>query len=132
MKPRIVMAVCLALLVVGATAPGATAHKAKYKAVLEISAYLTEGAFIGVVGGFDEPKCDRKRKVTVWGENPGAMDGPVGTVKTDRKGDWRLDFATDGGTFYATMPAKTLKSSAEHKHVCKADQSPKFTFPLRR
>ena len=88
--------------------------------------------FLGVVGSFDDKKCRRKRKVTVWKENPGAMDAPIGATKTNRKGEWTLVLGSNRahpGEFFATAKKKTLKRSDDHKHVCKYDRSPRFAIP---
>ena len=83
------VAISVGILVFGGGT--AAAHKAKYKSVVEIDAYEFRGAFAGAVGSFDSNRCDSKRKVSLWRENPGAMDGPFGTTRTNAKGEWRIE-----------------------------------------
>jgi hypothetical protein len=134
MRRRIAIVAALVPLVAAALAVESAAHDVKYETIAEIQGVTTAPPFtiLGVVGSFDENQCTKKRKVTVWKENPGGvMDAPLGTTKSDGKGEWTLVLGSPAGAgdFFATVKKKTLKRSSEHKHVCKADRSPIFGVP---
>jgi hypothetical protein len=106
----------------------AAAHKTKLESIAEIDTYLfgPPGRFAGVVGSFDSKLCSRKRLVTVWKSNPGVMDGPVGTAKTNKGGRWSLETTAQPGTYYATVKKRVIRRSAKHRHVCVFDRSENF------
>jgi hypothetical protein len=110
---------------------GAVAHKAKYESIVEISAYLDSGAFLGSVGSFDNKRCSLNRVVTVWRRNPGAMNGPFGTARSGRGGQWRLTVSAPPGTYFATVKRRLLRHSHRHRHrhICRAARSSRFTMP---
>jgi hypothetical protein len=120
--------------VTGAIATGAMAgsldvsqaHQVTFKSIVEIDGYETAGALLGSVGSFDNPKCSRARLVTVWKRNPGAMDGPFGTTKTNRGGRWRLEVSAPPGNYYATVRKKAILRKGGHRHVCSSDRSSNF------
>jgi len=122
-----VMAV-VATVVLAAAPERASAHKAKLESIVEIDTYIIgpPGRFGGVVGSFDSKLCSRKRLVTVWKRNPGVMDGPVGTARTNKGGRWSLEATAAPGTYYATVKKRVIRSSAEHRHLCVFDRSENF------
>lgn len=61
----------------------ATPHTAKYDSRVRITGYIDNQSFLGRVGS-ERKACKRKRLVTVWKRNPGAMDGPPRRRADDR------------------------------------------------
>lgn len=120
----VALAICAGISILGAGVAGA--HKVKYKSIVEIDGYEFRGAFLGGVGSFDNKRCSRGRKVSVWKLNPGAMDGPFGTAKTNRKGAWRLEVQALPGTYYAVVKPKAIGRSKGHRHLCRGDESSRF------
>lgn len=103
----------------------ATAHVARWDSRVKITAYAENTSFLGKVRS-ERRACKRNRKVSVWKVNPGAMDGPVGTARTNRRGIWAVSApGAESGRYYAKVKRRVRKS-AGHKHVCKADRSPNF------
>ena len=130
MRRRYFAVAVLAIVALAASPGAAGAHKAKYKSIVEIDAYLFSGAFEGTVGSFANKKCSAKRVVAVWKRNPGAMDGPMGTARSGKGGAWRLNVTAPSGSYYATVKPRRLgKKTRKHKHVCKADRSSNFVVP---
>jgi hypothetical protein len=123
----------IALAVIAAAIAGplstAQAHNVTFKSIVEIDGYQTIGAFIGAIGSFDNSKCSRARVVTVWKRNPGAMDGPFGTAKTNRAGRWRLEVTAPAANYYATVKKKAIRRKRGHRHVCSYDRSSNFRVP---
>ena len=122
----VIASVLLASLLVGT----ATAHVKRFDSTVRITDYADNASFLGAVSS-ERKACKRKRRVTVWKRNPGAMDGPVGTARTNRRGIWAV-FApnADSAVYYATVKRRVLRKSAKHRHVCKPARSP--SFKLRR
>jgi hypothetical protein len=82
-----------------------------------------------------KPKCEKGREVTVIRNDgpfepvPDEGDGdPVGTVKTDRTGDWEFVIQTNGGDtpnfVTATVARKSVTTKSGKKLTCKADKAP--------
>jgi hypothetical protein len=65
--------------------------------------------------------CVRKRKVQFWFDNDGTPDDLITTVTANRQGHWRFQFV--GEAYYARV-LRVVKTPGDHRHVCKADQSP--------
>ncbi|HSI79196.1 MAG TPA: hypothetical protein VK919_00965 [Solirubrobacterales bacterium] len=103
----------------------ATPHTAKYDSRVRITGYIDNQSFLGRVGS-ERKACKRKRLVTVWKRNPGAMDGPVGTARSNRKGIWAISApSAPSGRYYATVKRRVI-GGAGHRHVCKRDRSKRF------
>ena len=127
------------LLVIAATAIGvlggppstAQAHTVTFKSIVVIDGHYqtTGGPLTGAVYSFDTCKCRGARLVTVWKRNPGAMDAPLGTAKTNRAGRWRLDVTAPAGIYYATVKKKAILRKGGHRHVCSSDRSSNFSVP---
>jgi hypothetical protein len=118
----VIVSVVLASMMVAT----ATGHTVRLDSKVRITQYVDNTSFLGKVGS-ERKACKRKRKVTVWKRNPGAMDGPVGSARTNRKGIWAV-FApgAESGVYYATVKRRVLRKSAKHRHVCKGDRSSSF------
>jgi hypothetical protein len=128
---RILAATLMASLLLASAIVGtASAHVARFESKVKITDFADNASFLGRVSS-ERKACRRKRLVTVWKRNPGAMDGPVGTARTNRRGIWAV-FAPDAesSVYYATAKRRVLRRSASHRHVCKAARSP--SFRLRR
>ena len=114
------LAACAAL--VGALAWPANAHDRGYDTRVRISGYVDNTSFLGRVGS-ERKACKRKRRVTVWRRNPGVMDAPVGTARSNGKGIWAVSApAAPPGRYYATAKKRVLPKPG-HRHVCKRARS---------
>ena len=123
---RLLAAGAIAIVLTAGSVTVSEAHKVTFKSIVEINGYQTVGAFIGSVGSFENPKCGRARVVTVWRRNPGAMDGPMGTTRTNRGGGWRLEVLAPAGNYYATVKRSVIRRKHGHRHVCAFDKSSNF------
>lgn len=103
----------------------ATPHTAKYDTRVRITGYIDNQSFLGRVGS-ERKACKRKRLVTVWKRNPGAMDGPVGSARSNRRGIWAVSAPNaPSGRYYATVKRRVTGGTG-HRHVCKRDRSKRF------
>jgi hypothetical protein len=73
-----------------------------------------------------QPKCVRNREVTIFREGDSE---PVGTVTTDRTGDWRVTVDPNFGSFEARVAKRKVRKRGQ-KIVCKKDTSPTFVLPI--
>jgi hypothetical protein len=73
-----------------------------------------------------QPKCVRNREVTIFREGDSE---PVGTVMTDRTGDWRVTVDPNFGSFEARVAKKQVRKRGK-TIVCKKDTSPTFVLPI--
>jgi hypothetical protein len=125
MARRLVGAATIGVAVLASMVGMAMAHVARSDSSVKITGYIDNTSFLGKVGS-ERKACKRKRKVTVWKRNPGAMDGPVDTARTDKRGIWAVSApGADPGPYYATVKKRVRKRKG-HKHVCKPDRSPSF------
>jgi hypothetical protein len=120
----------VAVVLASMMATAATAHVVRWDSKVRITNYADNASFLGRVTS-ERRVCQRKRKVTVWKRNPGAMDGPVGTARTNRRGIWvvyapGLLETAERNVYYATVKRRVLHRSTGHRHVCKPAQSPSF------
>ena len=116
------IAACLVLTGGGGIATG---HDARFDSRVRITGYIDNASFLGRVAS-DRKQCKRKRRVTVWRRNPGAMDAPVGTAKSNGKGNWAVSApSAPSGRYFATAKKRVIKKAA-HKHVCKRARSKVF------
>ncbi len=130
LRVRTIIVAALLLPALAALASPADARKVKLQSIVEIDGYLETGAFTGTVGSFDSKRCTRRRLVTVWRRNPGAMDGPFGTAKTNRSGHWSLSVVAAPGSYYATVKSRRLhRSKKGDRRLCKLDRSEAFLVP---
>jgi hypothetical protein len=105
----------------------ATAHTARWDSKVRITDYADNASFVGRVSS-KRKACRRNRLVAVWKLNPGAMDGPVDTARTSRRGLWAVHapgLIGVGGSYYATVKRRA-RVSAGHRHVCRGARSPAF------
>jgi len=110
---------------VAALAWPAHAHDRAYDTRVRISGYVDNASFLGRVGS-ERKACKRKRRVTVWRRNPGAMDAPVGTAKSNGKGIWAVAApAAPPGRYYAIAKKRGLPKPG-HRHVCGRARSKLF------
>jgi hypothetical protein len=118
-------AAVVASLVLASIVGTASGHVARWESEIKITGYADNTSFLGKVRS-ERNSCERKRLVSVWKRNPGAMDAPVGTARTNRKGIWAVSApGADPGVYYAVVKKRVRRSSG-HRHVCKADRSPSF------
>jgi hypothetical protein len=76
-------------------------------------------------------KCERSRTVHLFETTDGGHE-LLGTLTTDRTGDWELILGSDpagGDSFQADEDRKKLERNGR-KLVCKADVSPTLTIPI--
>ena len=124
MTRRMATAICV-VLALGAGAELATGHDARFDSRVRITGYIDNQSFLGRVGS-ERKACKRKRLVTVWKRNPGAMDGPVGSARTNRRGIWAVAAPNaPSGRYYATVK-KRVTGGGGHRHICKRDGSKRF------
>lgn len=125
MSTRFVVLAALGLVALASLTGVATAHVARWDSNLRITGYVENTSFLGKVRS-ERRACKRRRRVSVWKRNPGAMDGPVGTARTNRRGIWAVSApAVASGVYYAQVKRR-VRRSADHKHVCRPDRSPSF------
>jgi len=129
--PGAILAVGLAVAVVFAfMAAPASGHVARWDSRVRITDYVDNASFLGRVRS-ERRACRDRRLVTVWKRNPGAMHGPVDTARTNRAGIWAVHAPgllelPESDVYFATVKRRVLRRSAEHRHVCKAAQSPDY------
>lgn len=105
----------IALLATAVPSPAAPAEQVKTKVTIKFNDGGTYGdSFSGKVKS-KVKKCKKKRKVTVKN---------VGSTKSDKKGNWRIDGAGDvlPGTYRAKVKKKTVGNI-----VCKKAKSKPVT-----
>jgi len=114
----------LALVALIAAGGGvATGHDRGFDSRVRITGYVDNTSFLGRVAS-DRKQCKRMRRVTVWRRNPGAMDAPVGTAKSNGKGIWAVTApGASAGRYYATAKRRVIRKPG-HRHVCRFDRSP--------
>jgi hypothetical protein len=76
-----------------------------------------------------KPKCERNREVSLYLTPSGEGRQRIGTVTTDRTGDWELatDEAFSNDAFDATVARKKIQRPGKDI-VCKADESPSLVI----
>ena len=125
MVSRLLCVAVIGSVVLASMVGVATGHVARWDSEIKITGYVDNTSFLGKVRS-ERKTCKRKRKVSVWKRNPGAMDAPVGTARTNRRGIWAVSApGAETGVYYAHVK-KRVRKRAGHKHVCKADRSPSF------
>jgi hypothetical protein len=110
-----------------------TTHAAKAKKVAsEVDFYgvdMPPGHQVQFVGNVyaKKPKCVRNRSVTIFfTAKAETIRKSIGTVTTDKTGDWRIEPETSPvGTYEAEVAKKKVKKHGK-KLVCKPDISASF------
>jgi hypothetical protein len=128
---RAVVAGLAAVLMLGIAAPSGQAAKSK-----KVASHVDIDGRDQQPPDFDtdlvgnvyskQPKCVRNREVTIFREGDSE---PVGTVTTDRTGDWRVTVDPNFGSFEARVAKKQVRKRGK-KIVCKKDTSPTFVLPI--
>jgi hypothetical protein len=113
----------IAIAVVGASvlvAPAADAHETKDAAKVTIAFQgEPESVFSGEVTS-NAKRCIKNRKVTVFRR---ADKLNLGSVTSERDGDWSFSMPPPPNGDYLAKVAKKVSGSGKHKHICKPARS---------